>query len=154
MRYVDQVLQPDEKIVQVTSISRVGYFRGIALLVVALVLWYLRGIADLPGIKLAGAIAAFLLIAIGLYLIGLTWWRRFTTEVAVTDRRVIYAVGFVNRHTVEMNMDKIESVDVEQWLSAQLLNYGDIVIHGTGETCEVLREIDDPLHFRSHITAA
>jgi uncharacterized membrane protein YdbT with pleckstrin-like domain len=154
MRYIDQVLQPGERILQVTSISRVGYIRGIAFLVGALVIWCLTVIADPPGIKFAGRIAALLLIAIGLYVIALTWWRRFTTEVAVTDRRVIYAVGFFNRHTVEMNMDKIESVDVEQHLPARLFNYGDIVIRGTGESREILREIDDPLDFRSHITAA
>ena len=51
-------------------------------------------------------------------------------------------------------MDKIEIVDVEQHLLERLFNYGDIVIHGTGETREVLREIDDPLDFRSCITAA
>jgi uncharacterized membrane protein YdbT with pleckstrin-like domain len=154
MRYVDRVLQPGEKILQITSISRVGYIRGIAVLVGASVVWYLTAIPALPWIKFTAGIAGLLLIVIGLYVIVLTWWRRFTTEVAVTDKRVIYAVGFVNRHTVEMNMDKIESVDVEQHLPARLFNYGDIVIHGTGETREILREIDDPLDFRSHITAA
>jgi uncharacterized membrane protein YdbT with pleckstrin-like domain len=53
-----------------------------------------------------------------------------------------------------MNMDKIESVDVEQPLVGRLLNYGDIIIHGTGDSKEVLEEIDHPLDFRSRITAA
>jgi uncharacterized membrane protein YdbT with pleckstrin-like domain len=148
MRYVDQVLQPGEKILQVTTISRIGYIRGVAILIVAFVVGYLMAkLADLYWI------AILPLIAFGLYLIALTWWRRFTTEVAVTDRRVIYAIGFVNRHTVEMNMDKIESVDVEQSVLGRLFNFGDIIIHGTGETREVLWEIDDPLDFRSRVTA-
>lgn len=153
MHYVEQVLQPGEKILQITSISRVGYIRGIAILASAFIIGNLTAISDLPGTRSFGGIAVVLLVAMGLYVIALTWWRRLTTEVAVTDRRVIYAVGFVNRHTIEMNMDKIESVDVEQHLPARLLNYGDIVIHGTGETRETLREIDHPLDFRSHITA-
>ena len=30
------------------------------------------------------------------------WFVRWTTEIAVTDRRVIYKRGFINRHTIEM----------------------------------------------------
>jgi uncharacterized membrane protein YdbT with pleckstrin-like domain len=153
MRYVDQVLQPGERLSQVTTISRVGYIRGIAVLLAAFVLWFLATIAGVPGIELGGELAALLLVGFALYLIVLTWWRRYTTEVAVTDRRVIYAVGFLNRHTVEINMDKIESVDVEQNLMGRLFNFGDIAIHGTGETHEVLREIDHPIDFRSRVTA-
>jgi uncharacterized membrane protein YdbT with pleckstrin-like domain len=107
-----------------------------------------------PVIRLAGQTAGLLLFVTGLYLIGTAWWRRWTIEIAVTDRRVIYKKGFINRRTVEMNMDKIESVDVEQQLFARLLNYGDITIHGTGEGKEPIREVDHPLEFRSHVTAA
>lgn len=154
MRYVDQVLQPGEKILRVTTISRVGFIRGTAALIAALVILLLTSSVSLPVLHLTGQIAGLLMALFGFYLIGVAWWRRFTTEVAVTDRRVIYAVGFANRHTVEINMDKIESVDVEQGLAARLFNYGDIAIHGTGETHEVLHEIDRPLEFRSCVTAA
>ncbi len=33
-----------------------------------------------------------------------------------------------------MNMDKVESVDVDQSIMGRLLNYGDITIRGTGES--------------------
>ena len=153
MRYVDQVLQPGESIRWVTTVSRVGYIRGIAVLVAAFVVWGVTPTSTLL-IRLAGQTAALLLVVASLYLIGMAWWRRLTIEVAVTDRRVIYKRGLINRHTVEMNMDKIESVDVEQHLFARLLNYGDITIHGTGEGEELIREVDHPLEFRSHVTAA
>jgi uncharacterized membrane protein YdbT with pleckstrin-like domain len=154
MRYIDQVLQPGERIRRVTTISRVSFLRGLAALAASAVVFFLTFSISLPFGRLTGQIVALLIAAFGLYLIGLGWWRRFTTEVAVTDRRVIYAIGFVNRHTVEINMDKIESVDVEQGLLARLLNYGDIAIHGTGDTHEILHEIDHPLEFRSCVTAA
>jgi uncharacterized membrane protein YdbT with pleckstrin-like domain len=153
MRYVDQVLQPGESIRWVTTVSRIGYIRGIAVLVAAFVVWDVT-LTSTPLIHVAGPIAALLLVVAGLYLIGKAWWRRATIEIAVTDRRVIYKTGLINRHTVEMNMDKIESVDVEQHLLARLLNYGDLTIHGTGEGKELIREVDHPLEFRSHVTAA
>ena len=62
------------------------------------------------------------------------WFRRWTTEIDVTDRRIVYKRGFINRHTVEMNMDKVESVDVDQSFWGRLLDYGDIIVRGTGDT--------------------
>src|ERR1035437_6441393 len=81
------------------------------------------------------------------------WFIRWITEFAVTDRRVIYKYGFIKRHTVEMNMDKIESVDVDQSLLGRLLNYGTIHVLGTGEGIESLRRIAAPLALRNAITA-
>jgi len=154
MRYVDQVLQPGETIRQVTTISWVSYLRGLALWVAALVIWAVTpAAASSPWLHSIGLIAAATVFLLGLYLIALAWWRRLTTEVAVTDRRVIYKTGFINRHTVEMHMDKIESVDVDQGILGRLLNYGNITINGTGEGREHIREIDHPLEFRSHVTA-
>jgi uncharacterized membrane protein YdbT with pleckstrin-like domain len=153
MRYVDLVLQPGETIRQVTTVSWVGYIRGMAVLVAAFVVWSVTSPGTSPLLDLIGRIIVLALVVAGLYLIGMAWWRRLTIEVAVTDRRVIYKTGLINRHTVEMNMDKIESVDVEQHLLGRLLNFGDITIHGTGEGKELIREIDHPLELRSHVTA-
>src|SRR6185295_5510700 len=50
------------------------------------------------------------------------WFIRWITEFAVTDRRVIYKRGFITRHTAEMNMDKIESVQVDQSVLGRLLD--------------------------------
>ncbi len=81
------------------------------------------------------------------------WFRRWTTEIDVTDRRVVYKRGFIRRHTIEINMDKVESVDVDQSLFGRLFDYGDIVIRGTGAGIEPLRGIDSPLAFRNAVTA-
>ena len=50
------------------------------------------------------------------------WFIRWTNEIVVTDRRVIYAHGFIQRHTVEVHMDKIESVDVDQTVMGRMLD--------------------------------
>jgi hypothetical protein len=59
---------------------------------------------------------------------------RWTTEVIATDRRVLLVDGFTSRHTQEMSMSEIESVDVDQDWIGRLLNYGDVTIRGTGTT--------------------
>jgi uncharacterized membrane protein YdbT with pleckstrin-like domain len=156
MRYVDHVLQPGETIRQVTSVSWVGYLRGLVLWLIAIVLlfYFTPWSEGSPGWNLLGWIAFAAAFVIGAVLLIEHWWRRFTTEVAVTDRRIIYKIGFIKRRTVEMHMDKVESVDVDQSIMGRLMNYGDITIRGTGETLETLRTIDHPLELRNHITAA
>jgi uncharacterized membrane protein YdbT with pleckstrin-like domain len=156
MRYVDHVLQPGETIRHVTTVSWVGYLPGLFLWIIALVLLVFTAphSQSSSGLSMAGWIAVAAPLAVGAVLLVKHWWRRWTTEVAVTDRRIIYKTGFINRHTVEMHMDKVESVDVDQSILGRLLNYGDITIRGTGETMERLRNIDAPIDFRNHVTAA
>ena len=60
------------------------------------------------------------------------WFARWITEIAVTDRRIIYKRGFIWRHTEEMNMDKVPSVDVDQSILGRMLDYGTIHVIGTG----------------------
>jgi uncharacterized membrane protein YdbT with pleckstrin-like domain len=156
MRYVDQVLQPGETIRAVTSVSWVGFLPGLVLWVIAILLliFIAPWSQDSAALKLIGWLAALSAAVVGTGLLIKHWWRRFTTEVAVTDRRVICKVGFIKRRTVEMHMDKVESVDVDQTILGRMLGYGDITIRGTGETLETLRMIDHPLEFRNHVTAA
>ena len=97
---------------------------------------------------LTGALAVIALLAI---LRGL--FRRSTTEIAVTDRRIIFKRGLIRRHTVEMNMQKVESVDVDQTLMGRLFNYGDVTVRGVGSTFERLDFIDAPLRLRTTVTA-
>jgi uncharacterized membrane protein YdbT with pleckstrin-like domain len=79
--------------------------------------------------------------------------RRVTTELAVTDRRVIYKTGVFQRHSMEMNVSKVETVGVNQSILGRILGYGTVVVRGTGGSFEPIPYIGDPLNFRSHITA-
>jgi len=81
------------------------------------------------------------------------WFIRWITEFSVTDRRVIYKRGFINRHTAEMNMDKVESVDVDQSMFGRLLGYGTIHVLGTGQGIEHLHRIAHPIELRNAIIA-
>ena len=147
MSYLDSVLQPGEKILHRTTVSWTLFIPGIALLILAIIAY-----SALP----SGLWANAVLIIIGLpalFLLARAWFTRWTTEIAVTNSRVILKRGFIRRHTIEMNMDKVESVDVDQSLLGRLFNYGNITVRGTGSSFEPLRMIDYPLRFRSQVTA-
>lgn len=80
--------------------------------------------------------------------------RRKTSEFAVTNRRVIIKTGFVSRHTLELNLVKVESVGVEQSLMGRIFGFGTITVIGTGGTRESFQRLADPLGFRRAVQVA
>ncbi|TAK45596.1 MAG: PH domain-containing protein [Saprospiraceae bacterium] len=74
--------------------------------------------------------------------------QRWTTEFAITNKRVVNKTGWIKRKTFEMNLSKIESVNVNQTILGRLLSYGDIIIIGTGGTKEEFKHIKRPIEFR------
>jgi uncharacterized membrane protein YdbT with pleckstrin-like domain len=154
MRYVRRVLQPGETIVHATRLHWIIYIHTILLLIVCITL---AGAAvstsDNQSISLALGIAAVIFALLALSAGLRAFIRRTTTELAVTDHRVIYKSGLLSRHTIEMNRDKVESVDVDQTLLGRIFGYGTVIMRGTGGSLEPIRDIGDPLTFRSHITA-
>ncbi len=73
---------------------------------------------------------------------------RWTSEFAVTNKRVIIKVGLLRRRTLEMNLSKIESINVNQSIIGRILRYGDILVIGTGGTRELFPSIGAPIKFR------
>jgi uncharacterized membrane protein YdbT with pleckstrin-like domain len=74
--------------------------------------------------------------------------RRATSEFVITNKRVIVKTGLIRRKSLEMNLQKIESVNVEQGIMARILGYGTVTIVGTGGTRESFTNIRKPLMFR------
>jgi uncharacterized membrane protein YdbT with pleckstrin-like domain len=89
-----------------------------------------------------------LVVVIGLAFLIWAWVRVRSTEVAITNRRVIAKFGFIKRNTVEINLDKVEALKVEQGFWGRLLNYGTILISGAGTSVAPFPHIADPLVFR------
>jgi uncharacterized membrane protein YdbT with pleckstrin-like domain len=73
---------------------------------------------------------------------------RWSDEFAITNKRVIVKTGLISRKTLEMNISKIESVNVDQSILGRILGYGTIKVIGTGGTREEFHKIKRPLQFR------
>lgn len=114
-----------------------GLFIAVAVAGFAMQTWWL-GIAGL-----AVAIPTFAWIYI----------LKTTSEFCVTDKRVVIKVGFIQRHTVETMLGKVESIGVEQGLIGRLLDYGTILVVGTGGTQDQFHNISNPLEFRRQVQA-
>ncbi|MCC6889950.1 MAG: PH domain-containing protein [Hyphomicrobiales bacterium] len=150
MSYVQRVLQPGEQVRHEASVHWIVYVPGALLLVItAAVLTYGALIARH---MLFWQIVAGVLGVVGLALLIRELFTWYTTEIAVTNQRVIYKTGFIRRETNEMNMAKVESVRVDQSILGRLLDYGDVTIIGTGEGVEKLHKIAGPIELRNGIT--
>lgn len=123
--YVESTLIPDEKVIYIAKLS----------------LWSL-----LP------------LLLIGLLLLpmwgfGLLFWlsafiRYKTTELAFTNKRVIAKFGFISRQTIELNLPKVESLQVNQGILGRIFNFGTLVISGAGNPQAPIPGISNPMTFR------
>ena len=71
-----------------------------------------------------------------------------TDEFVVTSKRIIIKKGLIAYYTLEMNLSRVETVNVEQSLVGRLLGYGCITIIGTGGTRERFMGIQNPIKFR------
>ena len=153
MSYVKEVLQPGETVLFASRLHWLLYVPGAILVLVGVVIMLGR-YGSIPG-ALNDIVwgAALLCFAIGSVLMAHAWFRRWTTEIAVTNRRVIYKRGFIRRYTVEMHMDKVESIDVDQTVLGRIFDFGDVIVRGTGTGFEPLHMIEAPIKLRNAVTA-
>ena len=123
--YVEAALVKDEKIVHVGHISLWSMWHLIAV-----------GLVLLPAFGL------------GLIVWIVAWVRYKSTELAITTKRVIVKVGFIRRSTVEININKVESIQVDHAILGRLFNFGTLVIAGAGTPQAPVAGISAPMEFR------
>jgi uncharacterized membrane protein YdbT with pleckstrin-like domain len=152
-RYIDEILQPGEKVLYSTNAHWVFYLPAIAAWLLAAVLVVLSRLTTTDSIMMLCLATAAVVALVALYWTVKAWFHRLTTETDVTNRRVVHKTGFIKRRTFEMALDKVESVDVNQSIAGRILNYGNVTIMGVGEGKETIRTIAEPLAFRNSITA-
>lgn len=145
MGYVDDHLLPGERIVYRGYLHKLAYLGPILLAIVLIAAGYFS-----INTSTALAIALFVLA-----LAPLVWaWINYTSsEFAVTNKRVIIKVGFIQRRTLETMLGKVEGIGVDQTLLGRLLGYGTLTVTGTGGTKEPFPRIASPLEFRRQVQA-
>lgn len=152
-RYVETIIGPGEHIVHVGRLSLwaiLSSLLGGTFLIVLAIALLLMPVGSPDVMHWLSGIAA----ALGVLVIVIALVRRSSTELAVTNRRVIAKFGLVARSTVEMNLAKIESVRVEQTVMGRLLGFGSVIVTGTGSTMDPIPFIANPIAFRQAIQAA
>ncbi|MFO1254021.1 MAG: PH domain-containing protein, partial [Inhella sp.] len=88
------------------------------------------------------------LFGLGLVFLVAAYIRYKSTELAVTNKRIIVKHGFISRQTIEINLNKAESIQVDQGVLGRLFDFGTLVISGTGTSHAPLTGIAEPMAFR------
>ena len=180
MLYIQQSLGPDEELVHVGHFHWMftvgaflnilwGLFFCIVIIVAAVYLttnfsiplfpkeevppdasWLTMVRALHPGIKLL----AFFFFIMGLLKFASMMIIKVTTEIAITNMRLVYKRGLVARYVGEISIDRIEGVNVLQTVLGRILDYGRVMVRGMGVGEVVLPPIADPVSFRKAIDKA
>ena len=158
MAYYLKVLQPGEQVRFLGRLHWIMYGHaliglGLGLAVAVFGDGLARANPASPGLGLLveAGVAICAIYALG-SLIGAAI-RRATTEIVVTDRRVLFKTGVFGRRTAEMNISKIETVDVLQGIVGRVLGFGTVLVRGTGSGLEPLARVAHPIALRNAIVA-
>lgn len=103
-----------------------------------------------PGLK----ILSFFVFLMGLLKFAQMMIIKATTEIGVTDVRLVYKRGLVARAVGEVNIDRIEGVNVLQGVFGRLFGYGRVMVRGMGVGEIVLPPIAQPIRFKKAIEKA
>src|SRR6195952_303112 len=152
-RYIDDILQPGEKVLYSTNAHWIFYLPAIAAWMLASVLYIIARNTVSAGLETMWLVLAAAAALVAVLATARAWFHVWTTETDVTNLRVVHKTGFIKRRTFEMSLDKVESVDVDQSILGRMLNYGNVTVRGVGEGKETIRTIASPLEFRNYITA-
>lgn len=123
--YIDSALNKNESIIERAQISWLSELFSIVL---GFILLFLYGL--------------------GLIVLLFVFIKIWTTELALTNQRIIAKMGLIRRDTVELKLDKVESLGVHQSILGRILGYGTIIVTGTGGTITPIPCIKDPMGFR------
>lgn len=151
MSYAERVLQPGETITYRARLHWIVYLGGIVLVVAAIGFAIAAVALRQDAIRISLLVTALLALGFGLAQMLRAWFVAANTEIFVTSRRVIYKTGFLARNTVEMNLDKIESVLIRQSLLGRMLDFGTVVVRGVGSGLEPVDRVASPLELHRHI---
>lgn len=66
----------------------------------------------------------------------------YTTEQAITNRRVVFKNELIARKTEEMNLNRVETVEVEQSILGRIFGYGNVKLTETGSSFVIFKFVE------------
>jgi uncharacterized membrane protein YdbT with pleckstrin-like domain len=149
MSYVDRNLLPGEEVVYRTKVHWIVFAAPVLVFLVAVLILIASAGGNQDHAAGSGIGIAFVIVA-GALAFG-RWVVWLSSEFAVTNKRVLIKVGFIQRHSLELLLQKVEGIGVDQGIWGRVLDYGTIIVTGTGGTKEPFKNIAAPLEFRKQV---
>lgn len=163
--YINSIILPNERVLAIAKIHWVIYISPsiFSLFALLISIFSILPMIGLSSYASSGEMASlvtvnFLICGFPLWLIaGIGFLRAFLTtkftEFALTDKRVIGKAGLIKRSSLELVLGKIESIRVNQSLVGRLLDYGTLIISGSGGTHQMIPYIAEPMKMKQTINS-
>ncbi len=157
MSYVGGIIDPDEHIVHIATLHWIIFMPGLILAFAgggfsfysytAASILITGPLAPLVGKIGAGIALGFTLVGFAL-LVG-AFVRQASTELVITDHRIIAKYGFISRATYEIMVNRISGVNFDQTVVGRIFGYGTILVHGSGGDVSPFDGVSDPQRFQA-----
>lgn len=138
MSYIEDNLRPDEKIQYVGKLSCFSFLYPLIIGFSADLINHLLG-DPINSVNLVYVCMFYSLYRLVLF---------FTSEFAITNERVMVKYGLIFRTTFDLTIQKIEGYTANQSILGRFINYGTIILQGSGGTKNKIKNLAAPLIFR------
>jgi hypothetical protein len=161
-RVIARMLSPEEHIIRAAGLHWVIYQTGLVLTLAGALLGHYGG----PALRLAlgdkiAALAAkpltfvaLAIVALGTIQLLFAYIRQVSTDLVITNRRVIAKTGFIATTTFELMLPKVEGANIDQSVSGRLLGFGTVRVHGTGGGIAPIDYVAGPFRFHAALMKA
>ena len=156
MTYIDKNLMQDEAIICHTLphwiiFSRAGFWLLLAILVFFISAMYPLGHYRFLGLPQLYQLVPMILLCAAIIAFIPAFVKYKSTEFVITNKRILLKKGFVRRTTNEIILSRIESISVYQGMLGRILNYGTILISGTGGSKDPFMDLPQPAYLRNKV---
>ena len=156
MGYIENNLVPGEQVIYKTGYHWIVIFWSIVLSLIfaalgAGALYEAFLDSARADYKQAFEIGGSVALSVGAIILMQGIVRRGSTEVAVSNKRVLIKTGVLARKSIEVLLGKVESIGVEESAMGRMLGFGSVVVRGTGGTFETFHNISHPDEFRRQV---
>ena len=161
-RYISRVLVPNETVLYETELHWVIYRHGVLLILLGALVGHFADqlVSHLLGPVIGQASArpitylAMAIIAFGAFHLILAYVRQISTELIITNRRVIAKYGCIATTSFEVMIGRVEGANIDQTVWGRFLDFGTVMVHGTGGGISPIDHIAHPYSFHTALMAA
>ncbi len=143
MSYLKDSLINDEQLIYRTRLHWVIFLLPTIFSLVVFMFFIIDDISN-NEISLLSAV-----IVIILWLYSFIYFK--TSEFGVTNKRVLFKTGFIGRNSLEVFLTQVEAIEINQGIFGRLLNYGAVIVKGSGGSANSFFQINNPLEFKKKI---
>lgn len=153
MSFIEDNLISDEELVYQAEVSWFVYLNAM--------LWFIAGavVYVIGRFEFSITSPALIIFTLFIALVGLmrfsdAFLHQTCTEIGITNKRMVAKFGFIARETLEIPLNRIESVTIDQSVMERITCCGTVAVHGTGQTMAPVKFIDAPVRFRNELNEA